>query len=118
MNFRKKNACCKQLERLLPQNAFKALTDPTRVRILAALASGGREHRVSEAARYCSVDLSVVSRHLQILKNAGILVAEKRGKEVFYKVRTEELVTLLRQLADSLEACCPSVTGVRSGVKE
>ncbi len=49
----------------------------------------------------------MVSRHLAMLRDAGILSAEKRGKEVYYTVRCEEVVGLLRRIADALEACCP-----------
>jgi ArsR family transcriptional regulator len=53
------------------------------------------------------VNISVVSRHLSTLRQAGVVEADKRGKEVFYRVRITELIDLLRNLADALEACCP-----------
>ena len=40
----------------------------------------------------------------------SILEARKRGRKVYYRVRTEELTSLLRNLADTLEACCPEET--------
>lgn len=52
----------------------------------------------------CPVDISVVSRHLGILRDAGILEARKRGREVYYRVRIDQLTALLRNLADALEA--------------
>ena len=93
------------LELLSPQ-FFKALGDPTRVGILTWLAAGRRECTVSEVAEACTVDTSVVSRHLRQLRDAGILSHERRGKEVFYQVRVDHLVRFLRQLADALERCC------------
>ena len=57
-------------------------------------------------AAFCSVDLSVVSRHLKVLKEAGVLESVKRGKQVFYRARIPDLVAFLRRLADGLEACC------------
>ncbi len=42
-----------------------------------------------------------------MLRDAGILQAEKRGKEVYYSVRCENVVDTLRRIADALEACCP-----------
>ena len=51
----------------------------------------------------CPIDLSVVSRHLGVLRDAGILEAQKRGREVYYRVRVDKLTTLLRNLADALE---------------
>lgn len=93
------------LSGLLPTEFFKALGDPTRVAILSALARGG-EMRVGEVAARCPVDLSVVSRHLRQLRDAGILASHRRGKEVFYRVRAKEIATLLRSLADALESSC------------
>jgi DNA-binding transcriptional ArsR family regulator len=54
------------------------------------------------------VDISVVSRHLAILREAGIVECVKRGKEVRCTVRASVLARTLRELADALEACCPS----------
>ena len=91
---------------LLSPRFFKALGDPTRVGILTWLAAGRRECTVSEVAEACTVDTSVVSRHLAHLRDAGILSNERRSKEVFYRVRAAHLVSFLRQLADAIERCC------------
>lgn len=99
--------CCDDLSGLLAPGFFKALSDPNRIALLLRLAGLGRASKVSEVAACCEVDLSVVSRHLATLRQAGILDAEKRGREVFYSVRYGELVTLLRSLADAIEGCCP-----------
>lgn len=95
------------LNDLLAEKLFKALSDPTRLAILVELAESGSEQRVSEVAQCCPVNLSVVSRHLKTLKDAGILESKKLGKEVFYRVRVGELVAQLRRLALALEECCP-----------
>ena len=102
-----KTTCCTTLAGHLEPRLFKALSDPTRLAILAHLAEGGSEMTVSDVACCCTVDLSVVSRHLGVLREAGILSAEKRGKMVFYQVRTSRIAGALRVLADALEACCP-----------
>lgn len=86
---------------------FKALGDPTRIRLLARLIEIGRPGTVSEVACCTEVDLSVVSRHLSTLREAGIVESERKGKEVHYSVRFPELVKKLRRLADSIEECCP-----------
>lgn len=100
-------SCCAALQRWLSPGFFKALGDPNRVAILVELADGRRERTVSELATCCPVDLSVVSRHLRTLRDAGVLDARKQGKEVLYSVRLDALVSMLRNLADALEACCP-----------
>tara|TARA_R110002074_G_C12153564_1_gene630453 strand:+ start:126 stop:407 length:282 start_codon:yes stop_codon:yes gene_type:complete len=85
---------------------FKALSDPNRMKILNNLCSKDCPCNVGEVACCCTVDLSVVSRHLSILKNAGIVSAEKRGKEVFYHVNRSEVAALLRQTAENIEKTC------------
>jgi len=64
---------------------------------------------VSEVAKGAGVDLSVVSRHLAVLRDAGILRCERQGKEVRCAVRVDVLVRALRDLADALEGCCTEV---------
>lgn len=102
-------ACCdRELDRLLDPELFRALGDPTRIRLLACLAKCGRECSVSEVAECCSVDFSVVARHLQVLARAGLVVARKEGRMVQYSVRYHELSGTLRALAAALEECCPA----------
>lgn len=85
---------------------FKALGDPSRVALLVRLADIGKPCTVSQAAECCPTDISVVSRHLAMLRDAGILHAEKRGREVYYSVRHSELAATLRTMADAIAACC------------
>ncbi len=103
----KNSNCCSGLSEFLSAKAFKALSDPNRLTILEWLASGGKPKTVSEVATCCPVNISVVSRHLGCLREVGILEANKKGKEVFYRVRVKEFATWLRELADALEQCCP-----------
>lgn len=100
-------ACCRPIDGLLDAALFKALSDPTRVSLLACLAKCGRACSVGEVAECCSVDLSVVSRHLAALADAGVLEAEKKGRTVFYRVRFRELSGALRALSGAIEECCP-----------
>lgn len=104
-------ACCRDLGDLLRPAFFKALCDPTRIALLARLAACGRPCTVGEMAACCPIDLSVVSRHLAMLREAGILEAQRRGKEVYYHVRFDSLVKTLRDIAGAIEACCPPGTG-------
>lgn len=99
--------CCNGLGELLSTRFFKALCDPSRLTILTQLATEARPTTVSEAAGCCPKDLSVVSRHLKTLQEAGILTAERSGREVRYSVRFAEVAKTLRAIADAIEACCP-----------
>jgi ArsR family transcriptional regulator len=110
MNQRKRSkpqGCCGGLKDLLSPKLFKALSDPTRIALLIRLAEAGAPSTVGAAAQGSGVDISVVSRHLGILRDAGILRCEKRGKEVYCLVDTQAVVSALRDLADALETCCP-----------
>jgi len=102
--------CCQEFEELLVPQFFKALGDPNRIAILARLAVGNCGVTVREAAGCCTTDYSVVSRHLSILKEAGILTSEKRGREVLYQVRYDALARRLRELATAIESCCGAPT--------
>jgi ArsR family transcriptional regulator len=108
MSLQRAAACCRPVDGLLDPALFRALGDPTRVRMLACLIKCGRACAVGEVAECCSVDLSVVSRHLQALARAGILDAHKAGRTMSYSVRYEHLCRTLRGLADSIEQCAPA----------
>ena len=82
---------------------FRALGDPTRVRLLDLLAERCRACSVSELADCLDVDLSVVSRHLALLRAAGVLRATKTGRNVFYEIQFQALAETLRGIADTLE---------------
>jgi ArsR family transcriptional regulator, arsenate/arsenite/antimonite-responsive transcriptional repressor len=108
--------CCSPVDDLLDPQLFKSLCDPTRVKLLACLAKCGRPCSVGEVAECCSVDMSVVSRHLAILEDAGVLESAKEGRTVFYAVRYRELSETLHSLADAIEACCVATkSGARKG---
>jgi len=104
----RKRPCCSDLGRVLSPRLFKALADPTRVGLLIRLATAGSARNVGEMAEGAAIDLSVVSRHLAILREAGVIECVKRGKEVRCSVRTTALARVLREVADLLEACCPA----------
>lgn len=63
---------------------FKALAHPTRLQMVQMLADG--ELCVCVFQEKFGIDFSTVSRHLAILRNAGIIDDEKRGKNVFYRL--------------------------------
>lgn len=89
-------------------NLFKVLSDPNRLNLVKQLCHC-KSAKVSELSKCCSIDLSVVSRHLSKLKEAGILGATKEGKEVYYSLKAKDLATILRELADEIEKstdCC------------
>jgi DNA-binding transcriptional ArsR family regulator len=65
---------------------IKAMAHPTRLFIVDELAKNG-ERCVCELTEMVGVDMSTVSRHLATLKNAGIIEDDKRGSQVYYRLR-------------------------------
>ncbi len=98
--------CCAGLLEILPPRFFKALSDPSRLAVLGRLASLGCSASVTKIAECCPQNLSVISRHLATLREAGILQAERRGKEVVYALDASQFAATLREIADGMEKCC------------
>ena len=63
----------------------KAMAHPTRLFIVDALSH--RERCVCELTEMVGADMSTVSKHLAILKSAGIVDDDKRGSQVYYSLR-------------------------------
>lgn len=80
---------------------FKALGHPTRLWIVRQLADG-KEHCVCEFVNEVGVDFSTISQHLSVLKQAGIVLDDKRGKSVFYTLSCTCLSTMLSCLDERL----------------
>lgn len=80
---------------------FKALGHPTRLWIVEQL-KDGEDHCVCEFVKAVGVEFATISRHLSILKTAGILKDEKRGKEVYYRL----CCPCIGNMIDCLEARC------------
>ena len=67
-----------------PAAVFKALGHPARLLIVEQLAGG--ERCVCDLVDAVGSSWSTVSRHLAVLKAAGVLADEKRGLQVFYQL--------------------------------
>lgn len=64
---------------------IKAMAHPTRLFIVDELSR--KERCVRELTEMIGSDVSTVSKHLSILRNAGIVHVEKRGANAFYTLR-------------------------------
>jgi DNA-binding transcriptional ArsR family regulator len=107
----------KSASRMFQPDFFKALGDPNRIALLLGLTCGPAPQNVHAMSKCCSVDLSVVSRHLAQLRKAGILIAEKRGKEMRYSVNAKEVARAFRNLAGFFESCCSPQRKTRRQIK-
>jgi ArsR family transcriptional regulator, arsenate/arsenite/antimonite-responsive transcriptional repressor len=65
---------------------FRALSDPTRREILELLRSGPRTS--GEIADKFSTSWATISRHLSVLKDADLIIAERDGQHVVYELNT------------------------------
>lgn len=71
---------------LLPlAQTLKAMAHPTRLFIIRQLAK--REHCVCEFKDMVGSDMSTISKHLSLLKEAGLIWDDKRKNKVFYNLR-------------------------------
>jgi ArsR family transcriptional regulator len=81
--------------------SFKALSDPTRLKILHLLAEG--ELCVCEIIYALEKPQSTISHHLNILKNAGFIKWRKEGVWIHCRITDEKLVDELVYLFETLQ---------------
>lgn len=81
---------------------IKAMAHPSRLFIVDELSRG--ERCVCELRDMVGADMSTVSKHLSVLKRAGILEDEKRGQQVFYRLRVPCILNFFGCVEDVLVA--------------
>jgi DNA-binding transcriptional ArsR family regulator len=77
---------------------FKAVSDPTRVKIMMLLMK--KERCVSDICKHFNMTQPSISHHLNILKNARIVTDRKDGKEVYYSIN-----------CNCIDSCCSEFMG-------
>jgi len=77
---------------------LKALAHPSRLLMVEKLASG--ERCVQELQKEVGGDLSTVSKHLSVLKHAGIVESDKRGLQVYYRLKCACVVNFFQCIED------------------
>lgn len=77
---------------------FKALGDPTRIRILHLLFN--REYAVNEIAETLELRQSTVSHQLRFLKNLRLVKYRRAGTTLFYSHDDEHVMLMLKQMID------------------
>ena len=78
---------------------FKALSDPTRRRVLQLL--GERPMSAGELSDHFVVSKPTMSAHFAVLREADLVADEKQGKSVIYRLRLSVLEDALLGFADS-----------------
>lgn len=81
---------------------FKALAHPGRLLMVDELSRG--ERCVCELAELVGVEMPTVSRHLAQLRQAGIVEDDKRGAQVFYKLKTPCVMNFFQCVASVRKA--------------
>lgn len=99
MKEREKDLSNQQLQ--IKAQICKALGHPSRLRMVSELAAG--ERWVYELTALVRADKSTVSKHLSILKQAGILQDEKRGNMVYYAIAAPCVLNFLACLDGIIE---------------
>ena len=75
---------------------FKAISDPTRLKILYLLQDG--ELCACEIIMALEKPQSTISHHLNVLKNAGFIKGRKEGVWIHYKLINPEIINLIEDL--------------------
>jgi ArsR family transcriptional regulator, arsenate/arsenite/antimonite-responsive transcriptional repressor len=78
--------------------AFKALSDPTRREILRLLSR--RDMSVGEIVDKFAMSQPSISRHLAVLRSAGLVTARREGQNVVYGLDTTVVQDVVRTLMD------------------
>lgn len=77
---------------------FKALSDPTRIRILNMLCC--EEHSVNDIAEKLDLNQSAVSHQLRFLKNLRLVKFRREGTTLYYSSDDDHIINLLHQAID------------------
>ena len=92
-------------------NIFRALGDPTRLRIFQTLVEAGDPLNVSAICERADLEANLVSHHLRCLKNCQLVDAERDGRKKFYEVSRPEAVDMLALADDCIKQNVESILG-------
>ncbi|HEY9889295.1 MAG TPA: metalloregulator ArsR/SmtB family transcription factor [Candidatus Obscuribacterales bacterium] len=86
------------VENITPAQAFHALSDPLRLKIIESLQKS--EFCVGDLCEHLSVSQSKLSFHLKVLKDAAIVRSRSQGRWTYYSLNLPQIVALEQLLAD------------------
>ncbi len=81
---------------------LKAMAHPTRLFIIEELEK--EERCVCDLTAMIGADISTVSKHLSVLKQAGVVLDDKRGNQVFYRLRVPCILNFFGCVESVLES--------------
>ncbi|RDU21890.1 ArsR/SmtB family transcription factor [Anaerosacchariphilus polymeriproducens] len=108
----KKKPNKEQLDEIFDSSIFKLLSEPIRIDILKLLALKG-ELDITQISGHFNQDRSVISRHLKLLFEGGLLIKTKQSRSTIYQVdglaflhKVEKVVSGVKEM---LSFCCDEI---------
>ena len=110
MQSKSKLQVAEELVKAFDPKLLKTLSEPVRVQILKFLMLNGRTD-IGTIAENMPQDRSVISRHLNLMQDSGILTCEKENRHVFYDVKgqvfLDKLIFLTEKIRECMKVWCP-----------
>jgi len=79
-------------------DVFKALSDPTRRKILELLYE--KDMTAGDIANYFNISKPSISHHLSILKNSKLVFTERQGQNIIYSLNTTSFQSIIKWIYD------------------
>ncbi|MBW1897466.1 MAG: helix-turn-helix transcriptional regulator [Deltaproteobacteria bacterium] len=89
---------------VLDSKFFKSLSEPVRVQIIRYLLLNGRAD-IGTIAENLPQDRSVISRHLSLMQEVGILNCEKESRHMYYSINGAKFLERFASITDLVEKC-------------
>jgi ArsR family transcriptional regulator, nickel/cobalt-responsive transcriptional repressor len=109
-NLLSKDEALADLTKALELSFFKAIADPVRQKIILILLQNGKSS-IQDVTKHMMQDRSVISRHLMLLKQAGVVKQQKTNRSNEYELDGSSIIVKLEMLLNSLrlaaQQCCP-----------
>lgn len=83
---------------------FKSLSEPVRVQIIRYLLLNGRAD-IGTIAENMPQDRSVISRHLNLMHEVGILICEKESRHMFYSINATAFLERFINITELVKTC-------------
>lgn len=93
-----------ELIETLDSKFFKSMAEPARVDIFKCLLLNGRCD-ISSITEKLPQDRSVISRHLQLMLDADILICDKEGRHTFYDINSSGVLLKLETIVKKVKQC-------------
>lgn len=100
-----------------PDEVFSALADPTRRGLLRRLATG-EEATATQLAADLPVTRQAVAKHLDALREAGLVLPVRRGREVLYRLTPEPLAGAVTWISEVGERWDERLAGLEQHLRE